>query len=390
MRIIGLISGTSADGIDAAIADIEGQGYDLNVTVIAGHTMPYPPVLRQQLLDLCAGAPIALADLADLDDAIARCFAQAACTLMDDHGRVGLIASHGQTAFHRPAAPSTATASPTLGFSLQLGRGDLIAALTQCLTVSNFRQADIAAGGEGAPLVPPVDLALLSHPYRWRCVQNIGGIGNVALIPPWNAATDPTPPSVLGWDTGPGNSLMDLAVEIFSDGQQTYDEDGRWAAQGTPIADLVEQWLQHPYFEQTPPKSTGRELFGKTFLQACLEDAKEHHLTPADTLATLTEFTAMTIAQSYRQFLPRLPDEVLLCGGGSQNPYLVRRLRLHLPGISIQTTADAGVPVDLKEAVAFAVLGYWRHHHFPGNLPSVTGANRPVLLGELHSPSMPI
>ncbi|MEL6382303.1 MAG: anhydro-N-acetylmuramic acid kinase [Cyanobacteria bacterium J06626_18] len=386
MRIIGLISGTSADGIDAAIADIEGDGYDLTVTVVAGHTMPYPAAVRQQLLDLCAGASIALVDLADLDDTIAHCFAQTANTLMNKHGRVELIASHGQTVFHRPVAAPTATSPPNLGFSLQLGRGDLIATLTQCATVSNFRQADIAAGGEGAPLVPPVDLALLSHPQRWRCVQNIGGIGNVALLPPWDAATHQTPPSILGWDTGPGNSLIDLAVEIFSGGKQTYDKDGAWATQGTPATALVKQWLQHPYFEHPPPKSTGRELFGTTFLQACLEDARHHGLTSGDILATLTDFTARSIAQSYHQFLPRLPDEVLLCGGGSYNPYLVKRLRLHLPDVSVQTTADAGVPVDLKEAVAFAVLGYWRQHQFPGNLPSVTGASRPVLLGELHPP----
>ena len=388
MRIIGLISGTSADGIDAAIADIQGYGYDLDVTVVAGHTMPYPPAIRQQLLDLAAGAPIPLADLADLDDAIARCFAAAAHPLIEDHGPVELIASHGQTVFHRPVAAPKVTSRPALGFSLQLGRGDLIAVLTQCPTVSNFRQADIAAGGEGAPLVPPVDLALFSHPHRWRCIQNIGGIGNVALLPPWDATNShQVPPSILGWDTGPGNSLIDLAVEFFSSGKQTYDKDGVWAAQGKPVADLVKQWLQHAYFEQPPPKSTGRELFGQEFLKTCLGDAENLGLSPADTLASLTDFTAVSIAQSYRQFLPRLPDEVLLCGGGSHNPYLIERLRVHLPDVVVQTTADAGVPVDLKEALAFAVLGYWRHHQFPGNLPSVTGAQRLVLLGELHPPA---
>lgn len=384
MRVIGLISGTSADGIDAAIADIEGKGYDLNVQVLDGHTTPYPAALRQQLLDLCTGAAISLADLADLDDAIAQHFARAAQPLIGQYGPVDLIASHGQTVFHRPRSAISST-SAAMAYSLQLGRGDRIAALTQCPTVSNFRQADIAAGGEGAPLVPPIDLALLSHPHHWRCIQNIGGIGNVALLPPWTPQNDEPPPKVLGWDTGPGNSLIDLAVAIFSQGQQTYDQGGAWAAKGTPQADLVEQWLNHPYFEQLPPKSTGRELFGEAFLAQCLQDAQSFALTQADVLATLTEFTVASISRSYRQFLPRLPEQVLLCGGGSHNGYLVKRLQAQLPHTSILTTADAGVPVDLKEAIAFAVLGYWRWHQFPGNLPSVTGAAAPALLGELHS-----
>ena len=386
MRVIGLISGTSVDGIDSVLVDIEGQGYALQVEVIAGQTTPYPIALRQRILDLCAGQAISMVELAELDDAIAQQFAQAAKALINRHGRAELIASHGQTVFHRPPVSGSGDHPLILGFSLQLGRGDVIASLTQHPTVSDFRRADIAAGGEGAPLVPPVDLALLSHPQHWRCVQNIGGIGNVALLPPWDAARTTQPPSVLGWDTGPGNSLLDLAVEILSNGQQSYDKDGAWAAQGTPCESLVEHWLQHPYFSQPPPKSTGRELFGPDFLADCLSETEARRLPPADVLATLTEFTALSIARSYRQFLSTLPDEVLLCGGGSYNQYLVQRLHLHLPNVNIQTTAMAGIPVDLKEAVAFAVLGFWRHHQFPGNLPSVTGASRAVLLGELHSP----
>lgn len=384
MRVIGLISGTSADGIDAAIVDIEGQGYNLKLQVIAGQTIPYPPKLREQILALCAGAPIALIDLANLDDAIAQHFAQAAQTLIERYDDIDLIASHGQTVFHRPLNAPIDFSSVKLAFSFQLGRGDLIAALTQCPTISNFRQADIAAGGQGAPLVPPVDVALLSHPQHWRCIQNIGGIGNVALLPPWDPANQEPLPSILGWDTGPGNTLLDLATATFSAGKLAYDHNGDWAAQGTPHGGLVDQWLQHPYFEQLPPKSTGRELFGQAFLDNCLETAQNLELPPADILATLTEFTVVSIVRSYHQFLPRLPDEMLLCGGGSHNQYLVERLRQHLPNVLIGTTADAGVPVDLKEAVAFAVLGYWRHNQFPGNLPSVTGANQAVLLGEIH------
>lgn len=386
MRVIGLISGTSADGIDGAIADVTGTGYDLQVTVLGGNTIPYPPPLRQQILAVCAGEPLSLEALAALDDAIARLFAETALGLIQQYGPADLVASHGQTVFHRPPMRSPQNRDQRLGYSLQLGRGDLIAALTQCLTVSNFRQADIAAGGEGAPLVPPIDLALLSHPTRSRCVQNIGGIGNVALLPPWDKRSHPTPPKVIGWDTGPGNSLLDLAVERFSAGRQTYDQDGAWAAQGTPCEPLVAQWLQHPYFQQLPPKSTGRELFGPAFLDRCLADATPFRLSQADILATLTEFTVGSIASSYQAYLPQLPDEVLLCGGGSQNPYLVSRLQQQLPDVVIQTTTAVGVPADLKEALAFAVLGYWRCHDFPGNLPDVTGAARSVCLGMIHEP----
>ncbi len=383
-RVIGLISGTSVDGIDGVVASIRGEGYDLQVEVLGGQTFDYPPSLRQQALAVGAGAAISMVELAELDEAIAHQFAQAAQVLIAQYGPVDLIGSHGQTVFHRPRTTGQRS-SPQLAYSLQLGRGDLIAALTQCPTVSNFRQADIAAGGEGAPLVPPVDLALLSHPYRTRCIQNIGGIGNVALLPRWPAPRQ-LPPKVLGWDTGPGNSLLDLAVEQFSNGQQTYDHNGAWAAQGTPHQSLVGHWLEHPYFAQLPPKSTGRELFGQDFLQQCLTDATAYSLVPADVLASLTELTALSIAQSYKTFLPRLPDEVLLCGGGSHNHYLIDRLRAHLPTVIIQTTTAAGVPADLKEALAFAVLAYWRQQEFPGNLPSVTGAYDTVQLGDVHYP----
>ncbi|NER82888.1 MAG: anhydro-N-acetylmuramic acid kinase, partial [Leptolyngbya sp. SIO1D8] len=185
VRVIGLISGTSADGVDGVIVDIAGSGYALQVQVIGGQTVSYPAELRQQILAVCAGKPVSMADLAELDDAIAQVFAQAAQRLIDEYGSVDLIASHGQTVFHRPPVRSKEGQPTELGCSFQLGRGDSIATLTQCPTVSNFRQADMASGGEGAPLVPPVDLALLSHPQYWRCVQNIGGISNVALLPPF-------------------------------------------------------------------------------------------------------------------------------------------------------------------------------------------------------------
>ncbi|MCC5642660.1 anhydro-N-acetylmuramic acid kinase [Nostoc sp. CHAB 5824] len=399
-RVIGLISGTSVDGIDAALVEISGTELDLKIELLAGATYPYPAELREKILAVGAGVAISMAELAEIDDAIAQIFAQAAQNIQIGHQPATLIGSHGQTVYHRPPTdrgmgkkttpysplPSTdainrVCAHSPLGYSLQIGRGGLIAHLTGITTVSNFRVADIDIGGHGAPLVPRVDAYLLSHPQEGRCIQNIGGIGNVAYIPPrhgdWLS-------KIRAWDTGPGNSLLDLAVEHLSAGAKTYDEDGNWAASGTPCYPLVEQWLNQDYFHLPPPKSTGRELFGMTYLHQCLKDAQAYQLNAADILATLTELTAASIVHSYRTFLPEMPQRVLLCGGGSRNLYLKQRLELLLPSIPVLTTDEVGLSADFKEAIAFAVLAYWRLLGIPGNLPTATGAPIEVLLGEIH------
>lgn len=379
-KVIGLISGTSVDGIDAALVDITGTEFDLNIQLLAADTYPYPTQLREQILALCAGAAISMAELAELEDAIAQQFALAA-TAVAAGIPADLIGSHGQTVYHRP--PQTQPDSTlSLGYSLQLGRGAVIAHLTGIPTITNFRAADIAAGGQGAPLVSKIDLCLLSHPTRNHCIQNLGGIGNVTYLPA--ASSDPQKP--IGWDTGPGNVLLDLAVQHLTQGTQTYDKDGALAAAGTPCLSLVEQWLQHPFFHQPPPKSTGRELFGPDYLQNCLTDAQAYSLSPADVLATLTELTVASIAHSYQTFLPQMPDQVLLCGGGSRNLYLKSQLQAQLQSVPVLTTDEAGLNADFKEAIAFAVLAYWRQQGIAGNLPQVTGACQPMLLGDIHLP----
>ncbi|WP_309235884.1 anhydro-N-acetylmuramic acid kinase [Planktothrix sp. FACHB-1365] len=377
MRVMGLISGTSVDGIDVALVEITGCQQDLTVDFVTGATYPYPSELRSQILQVCSGTPLSLAELAQLDDAIARTFAQAAMTLQQSSEPTELIGSHGQTVFHRPPQGTQ------LGYSLQLGRGELIAHLTGITTVSNFRVGDIAAGGHGAPLVPVLDAYLLRHPQYHRCIQNIGGIGNVTYLPKLNS----TP--ILGWDTGPGNTLLDLAVQYFSQGTQSYDKDGAWAATGTACLPLVEQWLQQDFFQQPPPKSTGRELFGWDYWQRCLRELEPYKLSAADVLATLTELTAASIYHSYCQFLPQLPDEILLCGGGSHNCYLKYRLQTLFNPIPVFSTSEVGLNADFKEAITFAVLAYWRWLGIPGNLPSVTGAVSEVLLGEIHTTFTP-
>ncbi len=387
MRVIGLISGTSVDGIDAALVEVSGTPLSLQLELLAGKTYPYPKALRQKILAVCAGEPLAMTDLADLDDAIATQFAQAAIEIQHGLPPAELIGSHGQTVFHRPPALDSALPHPSaiqnLGYSLQLGRGALIAWLTGVTTVSNFRAADIAAGGQGAPLVPAIDTVLLRHSTRDRCIQNIGGIGNVAYLPA-AASKHALAQTTYGWDTGPGNVLIDLAVQQFSNGQQHYDVDGAWAAQGKPCHALVTEWLKQDFFQMPPPKSTGRELFGVDYLQQCLNDAAAYSLSQADILATLTELTAVSIADSYHRFLPCLPDEVVLCGGGSRNSYLKQRLQANLESLLISTTDQLNLDADYKEASAFAVLAYWRTQSIPGNLPEVTGARQAVPLGEIH------
>lgn len=374
MRVLGLISGISADGIDVAIAEIQGFQADLSVALLAFETIAYEPSLRDRILEVAAGFPLSVAELTALDAAIAQAFATAAQTLIQQHGAVDLIGSHGQTVYHQPPQAGQ------LGWSVQLGWGAAIAQQTGITTVSNFRSADLALGGQGAPLVPAVDLWLLGSDSENRCVQNIGGIGNLTWLPrrdhpDWQS-------EVRGWDTGPGNSLLDLAVQKLSQGRLSYDDGGQWAATGQIDQVLCDRWLQEDdYFRLPPPKSTGRERYGWQFLETWA--AELDRLTAADQLATLTEFTAASIVNNYRHFLPALPDRVLVCGGGLHNQFLLQRLQQQLPTVKIASTDDFGVNSQAKEAIAIAVLAYWRQHNVPGNLPAVTGASGPALLGDV-------
>ena len=379
MIVIGLMSGTSVDGIDAALVEISGVEEDLEVKLLAGATFAYPKDLRARILAICGGKALNIAELAESDDAIATQFAQAAQQIQAQQPTAELIGSHGQTIYHRPPSKSQ------LGYSYQVGRGELIAHLTGIKTISNFRVADIAAGGGGAPLVSKIDLCLLSHPTKTRVVQNLGGIGNVTYLPPKTMVKKANRESqVFGWDTGPANALLDLAVARLTNGSQTYDRDGQWAAQGIPNKYLVSKWLEQDFFQQPPPKSTGRELFGADYLEQCWQAMNDLDLGASDRLATLTELTVASMVHSYREFLPQMPEQVLLCGGGSRNSYLRHRLQAELTSAQIITTDEVGINGDFKEAIAFAVLAYWRVQGIPGNLPQVTGAVKPVLLGDVH------
>jgi len=378
---IGLMSGTSVDGIDAALVEIIDRHEKLETNLIAGYTYPYAADLRDEILAVCAGAMRSQKQICELDDRIAESFAQAAIAIMAKGDRLpDLIASHGQTVFHRPPSyhqeNSKQDGKTSLGYTIQLGRGAVIAELTGIKTISDFRVADIEAFGQGAPLVSMLDVLLLSHPTKYRVCQNIGGISNLTYLPPDSLEHQE---QVFGFDNGAGNVLIDMATQkLFG---QPFDRDGAIARQGQADLNLIDKWLKQEFFITAPPKSTGRELFSPEYLEKCLAECGS--LSDRDILATLTEFTARAIAKSYRDFLPMFPDEVLVGGGGGHNGYLMERLQDLVKPAIVMRTNEFGIDSDSKEAIAFAMLGYLRLKERAGNLPSVTGAMRSVLLGRI-------
>lgn len=372
---IGLMSGTSADSIDAACVRIEGAPPRLDWELLSFITLPMTAELRQEIFAAFRPETGTVDKLCQLNFTLGEWFAKASLEAIKAAGltpeQVDFIGSHGQTVWHIP--PNTDQGVPS---TLQLGNPAVIAERCGVTVVSDFRSRDMAAGGQGAPLVPFVDNLLLSHPTLSRAVQNIGGIGNVTFLPAGGRG------EAFGFDTGPGNMLLDRAAEVLTQGKLRCDMDGKLAFAGTVHENFLRKWMEEePYFAQKPPKSTGRELFG---VQRCDVYLKElAGLSKEDILATLTAFTARSTAEAYRSFLPALPDEVLLCGGGARNPAIAAMLQKELPASRIGRTEDAGLPGDSKEAVAFAVLGYETMNHRPGNLPAATGAKTPVVLGSI-------
>jgi len=379
--VIGLMSGTSADGIDVALAKVSGSGEGINASLAAFRKVAYEPRVRQAVLALSSPeAPVA--DLSRMNFALGRLFAEAALDLMRAHNLraqdIDLIASHGQTVCHLPADGPYADSFG--GSTLQIGEPALIAELTGVLVVADFRPRDIAAGGQGAPLVPYADYALFRHPDKTRAVQNIGGIANVTLLPAGGGLGD-----VIAFDTGPGNMIIDALVSAYTRGEKTFDQDGALSALGRVDEDLLAWLMQHEFLARPPPKSTGREEFGSQFLAELLERAQAADISAEDLLATAVAFTAESIAAGYRDFL--LPDhhidEVILGGGGSYNATLRRMLQERLPGVTFFLHEDFAVSGDAKEALAFAILGNETMLGRPANVPGATGAKRPVVLGKI-------
>jgi len=376
MIVVGLMSGTSADGTDAAVVEIQGAPPALRWQVLAHVHVPHPPELRAEIFACFRPETGNVERLCALNFALGRAFANAALQGLAAAGlkpeQVNLIGSHGQTLWHIPSGLDAST--------LQLGESAVIAELTGITTVSNFRTRDMAAGGQGAPLVSYVDTLLLSHPTLARAAQNIGGIANVTYLPPLSRETGV---GAIAFDTGPGNMLMDYATSRATSGALTFDCDGAFAARGRVDEILLAELMQEPYLRQRPPKTTGRELLGVQFGAQVWDKAKSRGLGDHDIIATLTAFTARSIVQAYRDFLPRMPDEVIVSGGGALNPTLMGMLRQQLFPARVFPIDELGLSSEAKEAVAFAVLAYETWHGRPGNLPAATGASHPVVLGTI-------
>ncbi len=377
MWVVGLISGTSADGIDVALCEITGAPPQLQVRL--QHTMPYayPAEVRQQVLDVCTVERGRVDAVCQLHAELGALFGAAASRIIAeaavDSITVDLIGSHGQTVWHMVQPDGAVSAT------LQLGEGAVIAERTGITTINNFRPRDIAARGQGAPLTSYVDWLLLRHPERWRAVQNIGGIANVTFLPPLSNRTS----APLAFDTGPGNVLLDNAVTILTGGEQTYDHDGALAAEG----EINEAWLQsllaHPYYSTQPPKTTGRELYSIGMATGLVAEAQARGLTPESIVATLCALTAASIADAYRRFAPAPISEVVVGGGGSRNPILLSMLRERLHPAHVMTHEDIGLDSDYKEALVFAVLAYETWHARPGNHAALTGARHATVLGQI-------
>lgn len=361
---LGLMSGTSADGIDAALAQFPVDG---GCRFVEGLTLPWDPLLRERLVSLGQGGELAsLDELGDVDARIGLAFAAAAVALLQHSGvdaaQVRAIGSHGQTVRHRPSA------SPA--FTLQLGDANRIAEHTGITTVADFRRRDVAAGGQGAPLMPAFHLAMLGTADEDRAVLNLGGIANLTLIPREG--------TLLGFDTGPANALLDAWCERHTG--RTYDADGAFAASGVVDAGLLARWRDDPWFALPPPKSTGREQFHLAWVQQQIGDGQH---VAADVQATLLELTAVTVADALLRTLPGA-RRVLVCGGGVRNGHLMQRLAARLPGVVVESSARHGLDPDFLEALGFAWLAQRTLDGLAGNLPSVTGAAGPRILGAIH------
>jgi len=370
MRIAGIMSGTSLDGIDVAIVDI-GPG----VRTVAFHTTPYPARVRDALL-AASNANTHTRDIARLHFLLGELYARAVretCRRRRVPLRsVELIGCHGQTVYHE------GTPAPVLGLriasTLQIGEPSIISERLGIPVVADFRPRDIAAGGAGAPLVPFVDYLLFRHPRRGRIALNIGGIANITAIPP--AAR---PEDVIAFDTGPGNMVIDALVAGLTGGRRRLDRNGRIAASGRIDRALLAGLLRDPYYRRRPPKSAGREQFGAEFVARL----KSTGLPGPDLVATATALTASTIADGILRFVPFRPDELIVSGGGVHNPVLMGEIAALLPGIAVTSSSAYGVDADAKEAIAFAVLARETWLRRPSNLPSATGARHPAVLGKI-------
>ena len=388
MIVAGVMSGTSADGIDVALVRIQGRGFRSRIELLAHYQFPYPDQVRRKILDTM-NASARAADLSRLNFLLGDLYA-GAVKAAQRRARLEceLVGCHGQTIYHQ-GTPKLFLGKP-INCTWQTGEGAVMAVKVGVPVVSDFRPADIAAGGKGAPLVPHLDYALYRHRRFGRIVQNIGGIGNLTAIPP-----RAMPDGVVAFDTGPGNMVIDAVTQHFFD--KPFDRNGRFAARGKPIEAVLRQLLRRPFFRQPPPKTAGREQFGREFVREFLRLCR--HADKHDIVATATALTARSIAIAVRRVVVPLDEdadetnvrrpsffrEFVASGGGTRNTTLMRMVADELADLKmrVRTTDDFGLPSEAKEAVAFALLAYQTWRRMPSNIPSATGAKRPAILGKV-------
>jgi len=374
--VAGMMSGTSADGADVAIVRIGNR----HIQVVVFDVFPYPPALRSEILNLCQPELARLDRIAHCSFVLGEVFAEALVKLCRARSiplrSIDLIGSHGQTIYHN--GQGSRFGRRTIRSTLQIGEPCVIAQRTGITTVADFRPRDIAAHGQGAPLVPYADYVLFRHRRLSRAIQNIGGIANVTFLPGGCTKDD-----VVAFDTGPGNMVIDGLMRLITKGKRQYDRNGAMAAKGAVDGQLLREMLQHPFLRCRPPKSTGREQFGQPYCQWFYHRACKRGLAPEQMVATATAFTASSIALAYRKFLPARVDEMILCGGGAHNKTLLQMLQQELRDIRILSTDEFGISVDGKEAVCFAVLAWATIKGIANNIPQATGAEKAVVLGKI-------
>lgn len=383
MRVMGMMSGTSADGIDVALARLSGAPPSISAKLERHHHVEFPARLREDILRLANGAPTTTGEISRLNFALGEKFARAALAACRQWrvplAKIDLIGSHGQTIFHQGIA-SRDRGTRRIASTLQIGEPSFIAERTGVTTIADFRPADMAAGGQGAPLVPFVDYLLYRHAKRGRGALNIGGIANVTVIP-----AGARPQDVFAFDTGPGNMIVDALVESFTRGGQRYDRHARMALRGQMIPTLLNKMMREPYVRKAPPKTAGREQFGRAYAETIIAWGKRHRARPEDLVRTATLFTSLSIVDAFRRFIfPRARvDELVIAGGGARNPLMIAQLAAGLPGIEMIPADRFGVRAEAKEAFAFAVLAYEAYQGRANNLPSATGARHAAVLGKL-------
>ncbi|MFT4416251.1 anhydro-N-acetylmuramic acid kinase [Fredinandcohnia humi] len=378
--VVGLMSGTSLDGIDAAVVAISEVSNQVKLKLIHYSTLPFTETLRARILQLCDPKQACIEEISLMNMLLGEQFAEAAKKVVREASLemkdITLISSHGQTIFHQPEGIQAE--GYTITSTLQIGDIAVIAERTGVMTVGDFRTRDMAVGGQGAPLVPYADNLLFRDKTSGRVLVNIGGIANITVLPP--ATSDET---ILAFDTGPGNMLIDAFTTWATHGKQSYDKNGKIAASGIVSEEWLQELLAHDYYKLPAPKSTGRELFGTEYAKILWE--QHDHLSPEDKIATITELTARTIANDINRFIDSYKiREVYLSGGGWYNQTLRTRIQANLqPGLILGSTDDLGIPADAKEAVVFALLGYQCLKKRPNNLPSATGAQSSVIMGKI-------